>query len=622
MKSRISIIYFLAAFTLLLSASFDSIAQVKCRIDSVRAFSSEAGIRVAVRDSLTKEPLPGAIVMLYDGTEAREHVMDVRTWNPMEHIGQLKLEAEAGVFTGGHDLEAGGVIGLGDFDIGARPSISANILGSHNHDVSTPSDMLHANVSVGKNAPGKYSYNTTFLADINGGSTSSGDVTSYLPSYAWNERSDTSSSYSSRKSELFSLNHSDYRKLGKAAYKASYSLSYGRNTSSGRTLHSSVQDKVRTGFNKASGDTVSNVSLSLTPSFTIPFAKRRRSMSINPHLLLDRSFGSGYRLDTMKTSMASEWLTHDLYSSNTSPSLTVSWREPLGKKSILKVSARASYTYGKIRKLYFDELSGTPDLNNTRDFTTDNITGEMTAVYTYGQLNGDGLYLSATAGIRDMAVRRDEKSGNVKDWKGNYLRPVIGAALSYSKGAHELSLNYSESEKLPAVEQLRNTVDDASPMFLYAGNPELRMSVERNIAASYGVSIVDRGIAVSMRMGASVTSDVISLKKTYFTEDTFFQELNYTVSKGTSLTMPVNLPQAYQMSCMVNYDQYFSRPRLTFGLYVSGSYSDSPFYIADELMRNSFSTMDVSIILSKYTGTSSIFLLPERSLHVTGAQMY
>lgn len=773
MKPGITIISFLTAFTLLLSASFDSIAQVKCKIDSIRAFSSEAGIWVHVVDSLTKEPLAGAIVMLYDGrdtlkmqtgnsgvisfvgrnlaadslsvsasmlgyrermarvkidrryrcsiyvglaedpmeltsivvtgdavamvmhgdttvfnsaafssmkgdvlrdllkkfpgvevssggitykgkkidrilvngttlfgkdmasamdmvladevksvkvydrdaeddllrdgTEAREHVMDVRTWNPMEHIGQLKLEAEAGVFTGGHELEAGGAISLGDFDIGARPRISANILGSHNHDVPTPSDMLHANVSVGKNAPGKYGYNTIFLANINGGSTSSGDVTSYLPSYAWNERSDTSSSYSSRKSGLFSLNHTDYRKLGKAVYKASYSLSFGRNTSSGRTLHSSVQDNVRTEFNKASGDTVSNVSLSLAPNFTIPFVKRRRSLTITPNLSLDRSSGSGARLDTMKMSMAPEWLTNTLYSSNASPSLTVLWREPLGKKSTLTFAARTSYNYGKVRKLYFDELSGSPDLNNTRDFTTDNITGEMTAGYAYGRRNGDGLYLSATAGVRDMAVRRDEKSGNVKDWKGNYLRPVIGAQAAWSKGVHELMLEYKESETLPAVEQLRNTVDDTNPLSLYAGNPGLRMSVARNLAASYGVSVMDRGISLSMSLNATVTSGVISSKKTYFTEDTFFPELNYTVRKGSSLTMPVNMPEEYRMSGNIAYCQYFSRPKLTLGLYVQAYISDSPFYIADELMRNSFSMMDVSVVLSKDTGTSSIF---------------
>ena len=404
------------------------------------------------------------------------------------------------------------------------------------------------------------------------------------------------------------INHYEYKKIGGLSYKGTYRAGLSRNSSGLRNIQSSLQDNVLTGFNKAVCDTATDISLLINPAFDKKFGKSRRTLSISPKFSVRRSSGFGSRLDTLKTSMSSEWLAHTLFSSKVTPSLSVSWIEPVSKNSLLSARANVEYNYGVTRKLYTDMLTGAPDVNNSRNFTTDNVSARVAAEYRYGRIGGEGFSLDCLFGAKDIYVNRNERTGGVKNWRGNYLRPDISAMMAWAAGEHQLSFKYNESEAVPAVEQLRNTVDDANPLYLYSGNPELKMSVSRHAALVYGFSVVERGLVVKMELSGSVTSDVISQKTTYFPEESYVPSIDYTVAKGAALTMPMNVPLAYDLMGRISYDQYLARPKAK--LEVSGyvNYSYSPFYLADELRHNTFFAPSLSVDLTK-SSDSAFFVL-------------
>lgn len=105
-----------------------------------------------------------------DGTEAKERVMDVHTWTPLKHVGELKMETGAGMFTsrnkdGKYDWRGDGGMNVGNYVLGTKPRIHGRISVSHNPvDVSRPTDRLAANVGVGRDVAGRGGYQ--FDSDI------------------------------------------------------------------------------------------------------------------------------------------------------------------------------------------------------------------------------------------------------------------------------------------------------------------------------------------------------------------------------------------------------------------------------------------------------------------------
>ena len=126
-----------------------------------------------------------------DGTVAKERVLDVHTWKPLNHVGELSLKSSGGMFTsrnadGKFDWNADGEVMLGSYTLGAKPRFSANVAGGHNSGSGQPTvqphDELNGNFRVGKDIPGKSGYNHLVIFSSSGDRTSGGSIFSFFPS--------------------------------------------------------------------------------------------------------------------------------------------------------------------------------------------------------------------------------------------------------------------------------------------------------------------------------------------------------------------------------------------------------------------------------------------------------
>lgn len=554
-----------------------------------------------------------------DGTEAKERVMDVHTWTPLKHVGELKLETGAGMFTsrnkdGKYDWRGDGGMNVGNYVLGTKPRIHGRISVSHNPvDVSRPTDRLAANVGVGRDVAGRGGYQFDSDIKIGNVTSSDGSVSSYRASDRWIERLDTSSALNCSGSVDVSLIGGGYYKKGKDSFtlSSSFLLSCGR--AHQKTLSKSRQDGVLFGYDKAVRDTSISVNYTFRGKYTRSFSKKRRSLTAQPYMKILYKKEAGSRLDTLSSSIVMEWLTNRSSSFSINPGMDLKWMEPVGRHSMVTVGAVADYDYGTDIRVYQNMLTGYVDNNNTRDYDVNKLKNTVYLAYRFGRKN-DGFYAELMAGVRDVFVARSENAGSIMGQTKNYVRPDVSIDMTYTSGEELFSLKYDESESVPSPYQLRNAVDDINPLLLRSGNPNLKMSVKRAAQLNYGHSFTSHNANLTLNCGGNIVSNLITTRTEYFSGEAFLEEYNYTMPAGSSIIFPVNVSYAYETSSSIKYEQFFSRIKSNVEVDLSAGVSGIPFYVGGDLYRNACEWITISTGFRQDSENHMLILAPQLSL--------
>lgn len=554
-----------------------------------------------------------------DGTEAKERVMDVHTWTPLKHVGELKLETGAGMFTsrnkdGKYDWRGDGGMNVGNYVLGTKPRIHGRISVSHNPvDVSRPTDRLAANVGVGRDVAGRGGYQFDSDIKIGNVTSSDGSVSSYRASDIWIERLDTSSALNCSGSVDFSLIGGGYYKKGKDSFtlSSSFLLSCGR--AHQKALSKSRQDGVLLGYDKTVRDTSISVNYTFRGKYTRSFSKKRRSLTVQPYMKILYKKEAGSRLDTLSSSIVMEWLTNRSSSFSINPGMDLKWMEPVGRRSMVTVGAVADYDYGTDIRVYHNMLTGYVDNNNTRDYDVNKLKNTVYLAYRFGRKN-DGFYAELMAGVRDVFVTRSENVGSIMGQTKNYVRPDVSIDMTYTSGEELFSLKYDESESVPSPYQLRNVVDDINPLLLRSGNPNLKMSVKRAAQLNYGHSFTSYNANLTLNCGGNIVSNLITTRTEYFSSEAFLEEYNYTMPAGSSIIFPVNVSYAYETSSSIKYEQFFSRIKSNVEVDLSAGVSGIPFYVGGDLYRNACEWITISTGFRQDSENHMLILAPQLSL--------
>lgn len=554
-----------------------------------------------------------------DGTEAKERVMDVHTWTPLKHVGELKLETGAGMFTsrnkdGKYDWRGDGGMNVGNYVLGTKPRIHGRISVSHNPvDVSRPTDRLAANVGVGRDVAGRGGYQFDSDIKIGNVTSSDGSVSSYRASDIWIERLDTSSALNCSGSVDFSLIGGGYYKKGKDSFtlSSSFLLSCGR--AHQKALSKSRQDGVLLGYDKTVRDTSISVNYTFRGKYTRSFSKKRRSLTVQPYMKILYKKEAGSRLDTLSSSIVMEWLTNRSSSFSINPGMDLKWMEPVGRHSMVTVGAVTDYDYGTDIRVYHNMLTGYVDNNNTRDYDVNKLKNTVYLAYRFGRKN-DGFYAELMTGVRDVFVTRSENVGSIMGQTKNYVRPDVSIDMTYTSGEELFSLKYDESESVPSPYQLRNAVDDINPLLLRSGNPNLKMSVKRAARLNYGHSFTSYNANLTLNCGGNIVSNLITTRTEYFSGEAFLEEYNYTMPAGSSIIFPVNVSYAYETSSSIKYEQFFSRIKSNVEVDLSAGVSGIPFYVGGDLYRNACEWITISTGFRQDSENHMLILAPQLSL--------
>lgn len=550
-----------------------------------------------------------------DGYSAKERVMDVRTWQPLEHVGSLQVEASAGAFYHSPDYQAEGEVRVGDYVLGSRPRVSFNYVGSHNDVEQTyPSDKNAVELSIGKDVYRKGGYQTRLSIEHKSSRNQEGYTDYWFPSADWEYRRDSSSALRSDAGLDLNWLTNGYFYVGRTKFNGSSSVTFARHLSLNRNYLLATKDVSTTAFENNQRDSSTALNLLIRGNVDRKMSKARRHLTLIPVFKLDYAEGNDARFDTLSTSMRKEYLAGSMRMISVDPEITVKWTEPLGRKSLLALSVSTAYNHKDLRKIYMDRLSDEMNLNNSKDYSTDALTGRLAFGYRYGRKN-DGLFADISFGLKSIGVVREERLANVDDWMCRFTRPTVDVELSYSGGPDLLSLAYKERDAIPMAEQLRPVVNDANPIFLRAGSASLQQTVVRSTNVKYGHSFWESNANLTFDAQLDYRTNEIVDRTEYFNVNTYLDNYGYTAIAGSSLVTPVNVSGGYLFNCSIKYDRYFPRPEISADAKLSYSIVSNPFFLGTDLHVNHITARIVGLGLSRNTKSMFLILFPSVSIN-------
>ena len=527
-----------------------------------------------------------------DGTQARERVMDVHTWKPMERVGQIGLGASAGPYlNGGGDWFAAGRLSVGSYDLSEKPRLNLSVSGMHNalevdFPGTTPADAYRAELTLGKDRLRNNGYRHRFSFQADGNRSESWASSVFSPSDTWRERLDTSRTLMNRRSLEAAYQGNGYTKLGpRWMFRWEAGMHVNKRLGFQESGASSRQDGVSWAYLKHVQDTTTSLQAKTNLRFQYRFKKPKRSLGIDLGFTGDLNGGSGGRVDTLPGSMSPEWLGSRLRSRHLNPSLQLVWTEPLPGGLRLNIVPRVAYMHSVQQYLVTNLFDGSLDLNNTRDYTHRQLSTRLEARLTYGQRN-NGLYAQASVGVVDYLQQRTEARSYPADARRSFFRPYLNAELDYSHEVHHVSFTYKENDVVPSIEQLRASIDDRNPLFLQAGNPNLAMPVSRMANAFYAISFPETGATLRIQADGSLHSRSIASRTVFFDRPTYLEDYSYTAPAGSSLVVPENVDGAWNAGAGISFGRFVSALKTNYSVSLRASAGDTPFYLGDVLYVN------------------------------------
>jgi len=354
------------------------------------------------------------------------------------------------------------------------------------------------------------------------------------------------------------------------------------NVSFQRTTTSSSQNSAYTG---ASSDSIYNtnghssqenhgINGSFDFLFRHKFAKRYRTYSIDLNLTRNTNEGSGANSSLNQhfspllfTDTINQQINTNTNSTNFSP--TISYTEPLGKNQILEVNY--NYTYNKNisnRNTYaYDYLTNEYDRFDSlysNDFQNTYYSNRITTNY---RIQRQGYNFSVGSGIQ-MGNLHSLNYTKGTDLTQHYVNftPTVNIQFNFSK-TQNLRVNYTGRTGQPSVTQLQPIITTSDSINFTQGNPNLKQQFTHSLRLLYHNFDPTTQHVIFATVNASMISNDIQNSIVYLPSPPN--------TKGSQLTMPVNLNGTYNVSGYFNYGFPLKKPKSNLSFISNISYNQS-----------------------------------------------
>ena len=264
---------------------------------------------------------------------------------------------------------------------------------------------------------------------------------------------------------------------------------------------------------------------------------------------------------------------------NWNASANLEYTEPITDKSQLLLNYRASYQQEASDRYTYDffepedaySLLNTP-LSNV--FSNDYITQQAGAGYNYSKDRTFNFNVRLNA--QWATLNNDRSFPTAANFGQDFFNLLPSASLRFDVDkSHNVRVNYRTNTQLPAVEQLQDVINNANPLQLTLGNPNLRQSVQHNFFMRYQGSNTAKGSTFFALIGGNLTSDYIA-NSTYLAGSDFPIFGEYAVQRGAQISRPVNLDGAYSVRSFVSYGRPIKGLKMNANLDGAYNFSQNP----------------------------------------------
>lgn len=525
-----------------------------------------------------------------DTLKRKEKVMDVQTKKPKTKVVGASVILEAGMFTdknndGKYDPIGAIAGGYNYFEVD-RPKIVSSFNAGKNSIGGSPASSPVENAEAFVNVGGIKTRKLSYLHDISvnyrrtGSESETSDI--YDPAPDFHDRlTRFSRVYSDGNLDITYMGQNKIRIGEKDKLTVQIFGKYSGKRSSWYNNTFSRVDGTESVTDVTSDNSGNAGSVVMSVTYYRPFSKVRRSL--NMKLEYSGSFGGskGERTDTtMKTSSVPQWLTNRDSQWSHTPSVSVTYSEPLAKKLSFIAGYSFKGTFSFSERLSFDELLQSRDFINTYRYTNRSISNRVSAGLRYG-LNSDKFSVMFNVSYINLQQMRHETLPQIQNHPKEYHHIAPALTLSYRHGTFRLDAKYLESPSVPSVEQLRAVVDYSNPLYLVAGNPSLKLPVWRDLNVSMNLSSVLISTNWSLEFDYSERNNAVANKIVFFPEQTCLPEYNYTAIAGSQLSLPVNVNGSRVLQTGLKASVFSTPLKSTFTPGISWHYERNPFFSQD-----------------------------------------
>lgn len=321
------------------------------------------------------------------------------------------------------------------------------------------------------------------------------------------------------------------------------------------------------------------------------FAKKGRTFSVN--------FSQGYAPKNGDSRLASttafftqpssfdtldQQSTLDVNSWNAAANFN--YTEPVGEAGQIMVEYRASYQQEESDKKTYDfseATQGYDDLNGplSNVFSNDYVTHRPGLGYSYRK--GRDLMIMGRAAVQHAKLQNDQTFPQTLETEQTFTNFLPFAMLRWDIDgrAKNLRVFYRTNTDLPSIEQLQNVVDNANPLQLKVGNPNLKQAYSNSLFMRYQATNTEKSTVFFAMLGGSMTSDYIA-NGTYLANSghPIFEELE--VERGAQVTQPVNLGGYRSMRSYLTYGFPVKGIKSNLNIDLNWNYARTPGLVNDE----------------------------------------
>ena len=523
----------------------------------------------------------------------KEKVLDVATKNPKLLAQEGYLSLAAGAFTDrnidGEVELLGGVQGtfrrfeLEKPQYTAAAEIDHNVNKNLQGSTSKPVEAALANLIVAQAIPRKLNYQNMFSFNYDAMEDESRTEDRYNPTASYDSRYVESERFS-RNDKIQALYHGRVStKIKNSQLKATLAAGYFRDvTKASDYLNSSIDGDAMV-TDVSSYDKTGSGYFQLDVSYDQFFRKRGRRLSVGASYIGNFGGGGGWRLDTLSTSSAPQWIINDAASRSNKPQIDIKYIEPLGKNLYLNLSYTGSADFSDSRRIATDHLTGYRDTLNTFDYTNRNIRNNATVSMRYKR---EKIEIMAGADFNSSVQLRSEVFPESFEYPAafNHIAPYL--SMEFNIPFFKLTVGYNESTVIPSIEQLRGVIDNSSPLFLTAGNPELEHTVCRNAKLDILYSDVAAAATWGLTVDYEERSNYIANKTMFFASDTELENYGYVAPAGSQLSLPVNVDGCRSLASSLSCHFRLANLNSTFFTALNYNFGQTPYFTGDVLHGN------------------------------------
>ena len=520
--------------------------------------------------------------------EKKKRVVDVKTKKAINRVAQSGVSASVGTYldkdADGNSVFRGHVGGNYSQFAPNKPRIISTISLSQNENMSLNKHGSGYFLLDGSKKSKKINYSATLLSIYSDYEGYSRSENRYYPTAEYVNR--LSEQLHDYRDKEFKLDiHGSVTKTSKNKVHTLYvspGIEYRMNRNEGYNMVANTTDALSNRSDLHYDKNSAGYKVAVSTSYKTKFKEGgKRNLEVYLRYHHNDGGGDGWSVDTLPTSTTRQWLTNESSEVGDMLDTSIRFSGRMGKNWGYNVLYSPTLNISRAERLSWDELMMQIDNINTYLYQNDYFTQNIAASVNYSNKDHSLMTLGSIGYIHKRLLRSEQKPDDYT------LSHTFDAFLPhfqffYNKQAVRVQLTYNSSMKTPDIQQLRNVIDNSSPLYLTAGNPLLKRSLNHSASMQTNYTHAKSALALSFHVGYNACGNAVVDRVVYYASDTYLPEYDYMVNAGTTLSTPINAGTTHNLNSRLSVSKNMSKLQSTVTANLGYNFAQMPSFVGGQ----------------------------------------